>query len=184
MNGSDLHPQQPLGAELHSRSAGAPLFGHRPVSWGRHAGAVFGAAFVCSAAHTAIAMLTVAVAMRAADRSLGSQPLTVVAIATIIMWIPLFLVVLAEHAIAFTLFRIVLTRVRRNFGAAYLAAGLLLGVIEAGVTGIFRGATPSRELVYAAAIGVLGGFVYWLIAARDREAVARETQAITKATFA
>jgi hypothetical protein len=69
---------------------------------------------------------------------------------------------------------------RRNFGAAYLASGLVLGMLEASIVGSLKGDMSPRNFVFAAATGVLAGFVYWLIAARDRENVAQEVRAVTR----
>jgi len=159
------------------------MFGHRPVGWGRHAGAIFAAAFVSSAAQAAVAMLTTLTAMRMMGASLGAQPLTAVAVALLILWLSLFLIVFAELAIGFTLARAALTPARRNFGAAYLASGLVIGMIEAKVVTSFKGAATPADFVFAAATGLLGGFVYWLVAARDREVVTREAQARAAAAF-
>ena len=154
----------------------APMFGHRPVGWGRHAGAVFGATFVSSTTQTAVGVLTALVAMQETGSWLGQKPVVAVILATSLLWIPLFLIVLAEVTLVFTLARALLTVARHNFGAAYCAIGLLLGVAEACVIGAMKGATSPRDLVFAMTTGVLSGIVYWLIASRDQYVVAAETR--------
>jgi len=166
-----------------SGPASAPMFGHRPVGWGRHAGAVFGAAFVSSTVQAGLGVLTTLVLMQGTGAGLGRHPVAIVTIGTLMLWLPLFLVVLAEVALAFTPARALLTLARRNFGAAYLAIGLLLGVVEAWVIGAMKGATSPRDLLFGMTTGVLSGFVYWLIASRDQYVVAAESREGISETF-
>jgi hypothetical protein len=153
------------------------MFGHRPVGWSQHAAAVFAAAFVSSTAQSAIGVLTAFTANRATGGSLGPQPVTVMALAMIVLWIPFFLIVLAQLAIGFTVARAALTLLRQNFGAAYLAAGLVIGMVEAQVVGVLKGAPSPRDFVFAAATGVLAGFAYWLVASRERGVPNHQAQA-------
>jgi hypothetical protein len=160
------------------------MFGHRRVGWGRHAGAVFAAAFANSMVQALIAVIVAVATMSMTGRSLGSSPVTVIGIGAFTLWTSLFPVVLGEAAIVFTLGRAVLTLARRNFGAAYLALGLLLGVLEASIIGMLRGATTPRDMIFGAATGLITGFVYWLIAARDEEIVSEKARAGTSQVFA
>lgn len=160
------------------------MFGHRPVGWGRHAGAVFAAAFVSSTTQAAVTLLTTLTAMQMTGGSLGPQPATVIAVVTLMLWVSLFLVVLAELAIGFTVARLVLTLSKRNFGAAYLAVGLVIGMIEAKLVAALKGTTSPGNFVFAAAVGVLAGFVYWLVASRDRDVMTREARAKAAEAFA
>jgi len=160
------------------------MFGHRPVGWGRHAGAVFAAAFVSSTTQAAVTLLTTLTAMQITGASLGPSPAIVVGVAMLILWLTLFLIVLAELGLAFTIARAVLMLSKRNFGAAYLAAGLVVATLEAKVIATLKGTTSPNQFLFAAAIGVLGGFVYWLVASRDRDATTREERAKTAELFA
>jgi hypothetical protein len=160
-----------------------PMFGHRPVGWGRHAGAVFAAAFVSSTTQSVMSIATGLAAMRLTGGSAGMPPAAAVAITAIMLWVSLFVVVFAELAIGFTVARAALTLCRRNFGAAYVATGLVIGMIEASAIGALKGGAAPRDLVFAAAIGMLGGFVYWLVASRDRDVMAHEARAKTAAAF-
>jgi hypothetical protein len=157
------------------------MFGHRPVGWGRHAGAVFGAAFVSSSVQAVVGVATALLAARMGG--LPAQPLAVVLIGTVLLWIGMFLIVMAQVGLFFTIARGLLTLASRNFGAAYLALGLVMGVIEANVIGTMKGAMAPRDFVFAAATGVLSGFVYWLIAARDKDVAALEMRAEAAAAF-
>ena len=160
-----------------------PMFGHRPVGWGRHAGAVFGAAFVGSTLQAALAVAASLTAMWMSGADRGPHFLAGVAIGGLVVWLALFVMVLAQVAVFFTVVRTVLTLARRNFGAAYLASGLVLGMLEASIVGSLKGEMSPRNFVFAAATGVLSGFVYWLIAARDPETVAAEVRAETASAF-
>jgi hypothetical protein len=53
--------------------------------------------------------------------------------------------------------RALLTFARRNFGAAYLASGLVLGMLEASIVGSLKGEMSPRNFLFAAATGVLSG---------------------------
>jgi hypothetical protein len=106
-----------------------------------------------------------------------------IAVATYMLWINLFPLVLAQVAIFFTVARALLTLARRNFGAAYLAIGLVLGMVEASVIGSMKGAMSPRDFMFAAVTGVLSGFVYWLIASRDQDMVAVHDRAEIAGTF-
>jgi hypothetical protein len=159
------------------------MFGHRPVGWGRHAGAVFAAAFVNSTVQAGVAFLLVFAAMGMTGGSYNPPPASVVAIALLALWVTMFFFSFALMAIGFTIARTTLTLFKRNFGAAYPAIGLVLGIVEASVVGALKGAVSPRDFVFAAAMGVLGGFVYWLVASRDREVVTDEARARTAAAF-
>lgn len=159
------------------------MFGHRPVSLGRHAGAVFGAAFVSSLVQVLVAISFSLVSMSMAGNSLAPPPAAAVAVAAFMLWIGLFSIVLGEIALFFTGGRFLLHLAKNNFGAAYLALGLVVGMIETSVLGSLRDGTSPREFIFAAATGLLGGFVYWVIAARDREAVASADRSETSAVF-
>jgi hypothetical protein len=67
----------------------------------------------------------------------------------------LFLIVFAQLAIGFTVARAALGLLKRNFGAAYLATGLVIGMVEAHVVGVLKGAPSPRDFVFAAVTGVL-----------------------------
>jgi hypothetical protein len=159
------------------------MFGHRPVSWGRHAGAVFVAGFTSSLVQVLLGTAVVLSAMSMTGQSLGPEPVKILAIATLMMWSAMFPLVLGEIALFFTFGRVLLTLARRNFGAAYVALGLVVGMVEASVLGVLRGGTSPREFVFAAATGVLGGFVYWMVAARDRAVVAAADRSDTSGVF-
>jgi hypothetical protein len=161
----------------------APMFGHRPVGWGRHAGAVFGAAFVGSTVQTMVAMAAGMTVMWMTGANRGPHFFAGVAIGGLIMWLTMFVLVLAQLALFFTVVRALFTLARRNFGAAYLASGLVLGMLEASIVGSLKGEMSPRNFLFAAATGVLSGFVYWLIACRDREVVADEKLSETLGTF-
>jgi hypothetical protein len=154
------------------KSRRAPMFGHRPVGWGRHAGAVFAAAFASSLVQVLVGTMVVVATMAATGGSLGPRPVTVAGIGAFFLWCSTFIIVVGEIALFFTVARALLSAAKRNFGAAYLALGLVMGMVEASILGVVKGATSSREFIFAAATGVLAGFVYWLVAAQDREAVA------------
>ena len=159
------------------------MFGHRAVGWSRHAGAVFAAALVSTTAQVAIAISTVFIAMRMTGGTLGPHPVAVVGVTALTLWITIFVVVSAELAIGFTVARAALTLSRRNFGAAYLAIGLVIGTVEASALGAFKGGAAPRDFVFSAATGVLAGFVYWLVASRDRDAMTREACARSATAF-
>ena len=170
----------PLHHDLvQGRSGGAPMFGHRPVGWGRHASAVFGAAFVNSGVQTVLGMLATLTAMRMAGASLGQHPILATAIGTLMLWVSSFVVALAFVALVFTMARGVLTLARCNFGGVYVALGLIMGVMEASIVGAFKGAMSPRDFLFGATTGVLSGFVYWLIASRDGKTVAAEPRVRT-----
>jgi len=155
------------------------MFGHRPVGWSQHAAAVFAAVFVSSATQAGAGILAAMTGIRMTGGSLGPQPVTVIAVTTIILWIPLFLIVFAQLAIGFTVARAALGLLKRNFGAAYLATGLVIGMVEAHVVGVLKGAPSPRDFVFAAVTGVLAGFVYWLVASRERDTPNHQAQAKT-----
>lgn len=150
----------------------ASMFGHRPVGWRRHGKAVFVAAFVSAATQTAGGILAGVAVTRMSGGSFGPHSVIAIAVTTIMLWIPLFLIVFAQLAIGFTVARAALMLIKQNFGAAYLAAGLVIGMLEAAMVGTLKGATSPRDLVFAAATGLLAGLVYWIVASRERSATA------------
>jgi hypothetical protein len=158
----------PLALAPHDAlSMRAPMFGHVPIRWGQHAGAVFGAAFVSATVRVGVAMAVAWVLVHKTGGSLGPHPILVTAVGSLVLWIPFLLIVLAEYSIGFTIARAALMLARRNFGGAYLAIGLVIGMVEATMLTVVNGGTRPQEFVVAAAVGVLGGFVYWLIATRE-----------------
>ena len=178
-----LLPPASAPAAVTQRKRGAPMFGHRPVGWGRHAGAVFGAAFASSLVQVLVGTSVAVTAMSMTGQSLGPAPVTVIGVGAFMLWCTTFAMVLGEIALFYTLARFLLSLAKRNFGAAYLALGLLVGMIEASAIGVMKGSTSLRQFIFAATTGVLAGFVYWLIAAGDREVVAREERAETVDAF-
>lgn len=88
------------------------------------------------------------------------------------VWIVVILMTLTAMPLAgivFTIARMVLTRVRCNFGFAYSCLGLLTGIV------VINTACPPKEqlpllLAEASILGIGAGLVYWLVALGGRKA--------------
>lgn len=151
------------------------MFGHRLVSWKRHAIAVIIASFASSTVQTVLALAVALSSLSAGGMSSG-QYLVAAAIVAPMLWSALILLVTVEFAIGLTVAKVILTAARQNFGAAYMAFGLLIGVIEAIISGALKNGVSPRDFFFGSATGALGGLVYWMIASRNRATSAQANE--------
>ncbi len=145
------------------------LFGHRRVSLRRHALAVLAASLAIGLFAGASAAVGFCI------QGTGGSGFSFAFWGVWIMILLMTLAALPLAAIAFTLARAILVRLRLNFGLAYACVGLLTGVLAMRAADVPADRLPLL-MGEAALDGIAAGLAYWLVAVHGGTGHNRVTQ--------